>query len=148
MFAYLAGYTTRIATDAVTVSTLSTSIPLSGALTHLQHVGGLEYPSLFTLSRDQVGCHDNNPVDSALDLSERFPCRQRFRDGVAGRRSGQASAAAPSAVTYLRGLPRHQAARSLGCLRLAPTTFSFSRPTRTATISLSLQSTCKAGTCS
>ncbi len=102
MFAYVGGYTTSDRDgrgDGINVYRVD---EVSGGWTHLQHVGGLENPSLFTLSRDssrlysvhggrelvsaftidrhsgaltllnQVTCSGNNPVDSALDPTECF----------------------------------------------------------------------------
>jgi 6-phosphogluconolactonase len=102
MFAYVGGYTTLDRDGRGNGINVFHVDPLSGAWTHRQHVGGLENPSLFTLNRagtrlycvhggrtlvsafaidvangrltllNQVDCHGNNPVDSALDPSERF----------------------------------------------------------------------------
>jgi 6-phosphogluconolactonase len=102
MFAYVGGYTTPDRDghgDGINVYRVDTQI---AAWTHIQHVGGLENPSLFTLRRDctrlysvhggrnlvsaftidpatgrlgllnQQDCQGNNPVDAALDPSERF----------------------------------------------------------------------------
>jgi 6-phosphogluconolactonase len=102
MFAYVGGYTTPDRDgrgDGINVYRVD---EVNGGWTHLQNIGGLENPSLFTLTRDssrlysvhggrnlisafaidqhsgaltllnQVDCQGNNPVDSALDPSERF----------------------------------------------------------------------------
>jgi 6-phosphogluconolactonase len=102
MFAYVGGYTTPDRDgrgDGITVYRVD---PVSGGWSLLQTVGGLENPSLFTVTRDgsrlysvhggrdlisafaidratglltllnQVPCQGNNPVDSALDPAERF----------------------------------------------------------------------------
>jgi 6-phosphogluconolactonase len=102
MFAYVGGYTTPDRDgrgDGINVFRVD---PRHGGWSHLQHVGGLENPSLFTLNRagtrfysvhggrnlvsafaidtstgaltflNQIDCQGNNPVDSALDPSERF----------------------------------------------------------------------------
>jgi 6-phosphogluconolactonase len=101
MFAYVGGYTTADRDgrgDGINVYRIDQS---SGAWSHVQNLGGLENPSLFTLCRDntrlysvhggrnlvsafacdpssgrltllnQQDCQGNNPVDSALDPSER-----------------------------------------------------------------------------
>jgi 6-phosphogluconolactonase (cycloisomerase 2 family) len=102
MFAYVGGYTTPDRDgrgDGIHVFRLNGS---GDVWTEIQHIGGLENPSLFTLRRDrsvlysvhggrdmisafavdrvsgrlnllnQMDCQGNNPVDSALDPSERF----------------------------------------------------------------------------
>jgi 6-phosphogluconolactonase len=102
MFAYVGCYTTPDRDgrgDGIRVYRLNGS---GDIWTEIQHVGGLENPSLFTLRRDksvlysvhggrnlisafavdrasgkltlinQVDCQGNNPVDSALDPTERF----------------------------------------------------------------------------
>jgi 6-phosphogluconolactonase len=102
MFAYVGGYTTTDRDgrgDGINVYRVDEA---SGTWTHLQKLGGLENPALFTLTRDgtrlycvhggrnlmsafavdrqtgaltllnQVDCKGNNPVDSALDPTERF----------------------------------------------------------------------------
>ena len=56
MFAYVGGYTTADRDgrgDGINVFRVD---PASGAWTHIQRVGGLENPSLFTLTRDGRGC--------------------------------------------------------------------------------------------
>ena len=102
MFAYVGGYTTPDRNGRGNGINVFQVDPVSGAWTHLQHVGGLENPTLFTLNRDrtrlysvhggrnlvsafsvdrptgmltllgQIDCQGNNPVDSALDPTERF----------------------------------------------------------------------------
>ncbi len=102
MFAYVGGYTTPDRDgrgDGINVFEVD---PASGAWTHRQRVDGLENPSLFTLSRDgtrlycvhgartrvsafaidphsgridllnQVDSGGSNPVNSALDPTERY----------------------------------------------------------------------------
>jgi 6-phosphogluconolactonase (cycloisomerase 2 family) len=101
MFAYVGGYTTPDRDgrgDGINVYQID---PATGRWLHRQHIGGLENPSLFTLTRDQTrlysvhggrnlvsafardtvsgrlhllnqqDCQGNNPVDSALDPTER-----------------------------------------------------------------------------
>jgi 6-phosphogluconolactonase len=101
MFVYVGGYTTSDRDgrgDGINVY----RVGADGGWAHLQHVGGLENPSLFTLNRaktrlysvhggrkvltafavdgesgrltllNQIDCGGSNPVDSALDPSERF----------------------------------------------------------------------------
>jgi 6-phosphogluconolactonase len=100
MFAYVGGYTTPDR-DGRGNGINVYRIGPAGAWTHVQHIGGLENPSLFTLRRDaarlyavhggrnlvsgfardaasgqltllgQVDCDGNNPVDAALDPAER-----------------------------------------------------------------------------
>ena len=102
MFAYVGGYTTPDRDGRGNGINAYRVDEVTGGWTHLQHVGGLENPSLFTLSRDQsrlysvhggrslvsafavdrrtgsltllnqVDCQGNNPVDLALDPTERF----------------------------------------------------------------------------
>lgn len=102
MFAYVGGYTTPDRDgrgDGINVYRVD---PVSGGWSHIQNVGGLENPSLFTLNRagtrlysvhggrtlvsafaidqssgmltllNQVDCQGSNPVDSAFDPTERF----------------------------------------------------------------------------
>ena len=96
MFAYVGGYTTPDR-DGRGNGINVYRIDPNGAWRHLQHIGGLENPSLFTLRRDasrlysvhggrtlmsafardpatglltllnQLDCGGNNPVDAALD---------------------------------------------------------------------------------
>ncbi|HEX2940286.1 MAG TPA: beta-propeller fold lactonase family protein, partial [Rhodopila sp.] len=102
MFAYVGGYTTPDRDGRGNGINVFRIDPVSGAWNHVQHVGGLENPSLFTLNRaatrlysvhggrnlvsafaidpatrlltllNQMDCQGNNPVDSALDPTERF----------------------------------------------------------------------------
>ncbi|HET6308951.1 MAG TPA: beta-propeller fold lactonase family protein, partial [Rhodopila sp.] len=102
MFAYVGGYTTPDRDGRGNGINVYRVDPVNGAWSHVQRVGGLENPSLFTLSRDggrlysvhggrnlvsafaidrrtgmltllnQVDCQGINPVDSALDPTERF----------------------------------------------------------------------------
>jgi len=102
MFAYVGGYTTPDRDGRGNGINVYRVDEASGEWTHLHHVGGLENPSLFTLNGDgnrlysvhggrtlmsafeidrdtgalglinQVDCEGNNPVDSALDPTERF----------------------------------------------------------------------------
>lgn len=102
MFAYVGGYTTPDRNgrgNGINVYRLPSP---GGAWTHLQHVEGLENPTLFTLNQamtrlysvhggrrwlsafaidrasgrlsllNQIDCGGRNPVDSALDPTERF----------------------------------------------------------------------------
>jgi 6-phosphogluconolactonase len=102
MFAYVGGYTTPDRDGRGNGINVYRVDEVNGAWSHIQHVGGLENPALFTLTRDssrlysvhggrnlisafavdkgtgmltllnQVDCQGNNPVDSALDPTERF----------------------------------------------------------------------------
>ena len=102
VFAYVGGYTTPDRNGRGNGINVFQVDPISGAWTPIQHVGGLENPTLFTLTRDgtrlysvhggrtlvsafsidkptgmltllnQIDCQGNNPVDSALDPTERF----------------------------------------------------------------------------
>ena len=102
MFAYVGGYTTPDRDGRGNGINVYRVDPVSGAWTHLQNVGKLENPSLFTLNRagtrlysvhggrnlisafaidrtsglltllNQIDCQGSNPVDSALDPTERF----------------------------------------------------------------------------
>jgi 6-phosphogluconolactonase (cycloisomerase 2 family) len=102
MFAYVGGYTTPDRDGRGNGINVFRLDPVSGRWSHVQCVGGLENPSLFTLNRDgtrlysvhgartlvsafavdarsgmlrllnQVDCGGSNPVDSALDPTERF----------------------------------------------------------------------------
>ena len=102
MFAYVGGYTTPDRDGTGNGINVYRVDPATGDWTHIQHIGGMENPSLFTLRRDaarlyvvhggrelvnafavdrgtgrltllnQQNCGGNNPVDSALDPSERF----------------------------------------------------------------------------
>lgn len=112
MFAYVGGYTTPDRDgrgDGINVFRVD---PVSGGWSHLQRVGGMENPSLFTLNRaatrlysvhggrtlvsafaidrrtgaltllNQVDCQGDNPVDSALDPSERFLVVANYGSGT------------------------------------------------------------------
>src|SRR3954453_14717379 len=102
MFAYVGGYTTPDRDGRGNGINVFHIDALSGRWEHIQHVGGLENPSLFTLRRDctrlysvhggrnlvsafaidpptgrlgllnQQDCQSNNPVDAALDPLGRF----------------------------------------------------------------------------
>jgi 6-phosphogluconolactonase len=102
MFAYVGGYTTPDRNGRGNGINVFRVDSVGGGWSHLQTVGGLENPALFTLTRDgtrlysvhggrnqmsafavdratgmltllnQVDCGGNNPVDSALDPTERF----------------------------------------------------------------------------
>jgi 6-phosphogluconolactonase len=102
MFAYVGGYTTPDRNGRGNGINVYRVDPASGDWSHIQHMGGLENPALFTLTRDgsrlysvhggrnllsafvvdkpsgalsllnQMDCRGNNPVDSALDPTERF----------------------------------------------------------------------------
>ena len=102
MFAYVGGYTTPDRDGRGNGINVYRVDEVGGGWTHLQHVGGLENPALFTLTRDQsrlysvhgarnlisafavdrhsgsltllnqLECQGDNPVDSALDPTERF----------------------------------------------------------------------------
>lgn len=112
MFAYVGGYTTPDRNgrgDGINVYRIN---PVSGAWTHIQKIGGLENPALFTLTRDatrlysvhggrtlmsafsidaktgeltllnQMECQGNNPVDSALDPTEKFLVIANYGSGA------------------------------------------------------------------
>jgi 6-phosphogluconolactonase len=102
MFAYVGGYTTPDRNGRGNGINVYRIDPVNGGWSHIQTLGGLENPALFTLTRDstrlysvhggrnlmsafavdkqtgkltllnQVDCQGNNPVDSALDPTERF----------------------------------------------------------------------------
>ena len=102
MFAYVGCYTTPDRDGRGNGINVYRVDPVSGAWTHLQVLGGLENPSLFTLNAagtrlysvhggrklvsafaidrakgmltllNQIDCGGTNPVDSALDPTERF----------------------------------------------------------------------------
>ena len=112
MFAYVGGYTTRDRDGRGNGINAYRVDEVSGGWSHLQHLGGLENPSLFTLSRDhsrlycvhggrnlvsaftvnrqtgsltlvnQVDCQGSNPVDSALDPTERFLVVANYGSGA------------------------------------------------------------------
>ncbi|HEX3573158.1 MAG TPA: lactonase family protein [Rhodopila sp.] len=102
MFAYVGGYTTRDRDGRGKGITAYRVDPVSSGWTLIQTIGDLENPALFTVTRNgtrlysvhggrslisafaidrdsgrltllnQVDCQGNNPVDSALDPTERF----------------------------------------------------------------------------
>ncbi|HQT79296.1 MAG: hypothetical protein B7Z80_25915 [Rhodospirillales bacterium 20-64-7] len=102
MFAYVGGYTTPDRDGRGNGINVFRIDPVSGAWNHVQHVGGLDNPSLFTLNRaatrlysvhggrtlvsafaidpasrhltllNQMDCQGSNPVDSALDPTGHF----------------------------------------------------------------------------
>ncbi len=112
MFAYVGGYTTPDRDGRGNGINVYRIDPVSGAWTHIQHIGGLENPSLFTLNRaktrlwsvhggrtmmsafaidpatghltllNQQDCQGNNPVDSALDPTERFLVIANYGNGA------------------------------------------------------------------
>jgi len=112
MFAYTGGYTTPDRDGRGNGINAYAVDPVSGAWTHIQHVAGLENPSLFTLTRDgtrlysvhggrslvsafaidrgtglltllnQVDCGGTNPVDTALDPTERFLVSANYGSGA------------------------------------------------------------------
>ncbi|MDR3533830.1 MAG: lactonase family protein [Rhodopila sp.] len=112
MFAYVGGYTTPDRDGRGNGINVYRVDPVSGGWSHIQHIGGLENPSLFTLTRDgsrlysvhgarnlmsafaidrrtgmltllnQVDCQGNNPVDSALDPTERFLVIANYGSGA------------------------------------------------------------------
>src|SRR3954453_17045492 len=112
MFAYVGGYTTPDRDGRGNGINVFHIDALSGRWEHIQHVGGLENPSLFTLTRDgtrlysvhggrtlvsafavdtrngtltllnQVDSGGNNPVDSALDPAERFLIVANYGSGT------------------------------------------------------------------
>jgi len=110
MFAYVGGYTTADRDghgDGIHVY----HVDASGGWSHIQHVAGLENPSLFTLRPDnrvlycvhgarsyvtafsvdaktghlqqinQLPCGGNNPVDTALDATDRFLIVPNYSSG-------------------------------------------------------------------
>lgn len=112
MFAYVGGYTTADRDGRGNGINVYRVDDVSGRWSHLQHVGGLQNPSLFTLTRDfnrlysvhggrnlmsafaidrhtgaltllnQVECRGTNPVDSALDPTERFLIVANYGSGA------------------------------------------------------------------
>jgi 6-phosphogluconolactonase (cycloisomerase 2 family) len=112
MFAYVGGYTTPDRDGRGNGINVYQVDEASGSWAHLHHVGGLENPALFTLTRDshrlfsvhggrnlvsafsvdrrtgaltllnQVDCQGNNPVDSALDPTERFLVVANYGSGA------------------------------------------------------------------
>jgi 6-phosphogluconolactonase (cycloisomerase 2 family) len=111
MFAYVGGYTTADRDGRGNGINVFRVDPTGGGWTHVQHVGGLENPTLFTLTRDgsrlysvhgartlvsafaidrgtgvlsllnQTECGGVNPVDSALDPAERFLVVANYSSG-------------------------------------------------------------------
>jgi len=112
MFAYVGGYTTPDRNGRGVGITVYQIDPVSGGWSLIRTVGGLENPALFTLTRDgtrlysvhggrdlmsafaidrasgmltllnQVSCEGNNPVDSALDPTERFLVIANYGSGA------------------------------------------------------------------
>ncbi|MFL5281974.1 MAG: lactonase family protein [Rhodopila sp.] len=112
MFAYVGGYTTPDRDGRGNGINVFRVDAVSGRWDHLQHVGGLENPSLFTLNRDgtrlysvhggrtlvsafavdmrsgtltllnQAESGGSNPVDSALDPTERFLIVANYASGT------------------------------------------------------------------
>jgi 6-phosphogluconolactonase len=112
MFAYVGGYTTPDRDGRGNGINVYRVDEVSGGWSHIQNVGGLENPALFTLTRDgtrlysvhggrnllsgfavdkqtgkltllnQVDCQGNNPVDSALDPTERFLVIANYGSGA------------------------------------------------------------------
>jgi 6-phosphogluconolactonase (cycloisomerase 2 family) len=112
MFAYVGGYTTQDRNGRGNGINVYRIDEVNGAWSHIQHVGGLENPALFTLTRDhgrlysvhggrdlmsafavdrrtgmltllnQVDCQGGNPVDSALDPTERFLVIANYGSGA------------------------------------------------------------------
>jgi len=112
MFAYVGGYTTPDRNGRGHGINVYRIDPVNGAWSHIQTVGGLDNPALFTLTRDssrlysvhggrtlmsafavdrtsgkltllnQVECQGNNPVDSALDPTERFLVIANYGSGA------------------------------------------------------------------
>jgi 6-phosphogluconolactonase (cycloisomerase 2 family) len=112
MFAYVGGYTAPDRDGRGNGINVYRVDEINGAWSHVQHVGGLENPALFTLTRDssrlftvhggrtlisafaldrqngtltllnQMECQGNNPVDSALDPTERFLVIANYGSGA------------------------------------------------------------------
>jgi 6-phosphogluconolactonase len=112
MFAYVGGYTTPDRDGRGNGINVYRVDEISGTWTHLQLVGDLENPSLFTLNRDssrlysvhggrnlisafaidrntgklsllnQVDCQGNNAVDTAFDPTERFLVIANYGSGA------------------------------------------------------------------
>ncbi|HVY16535.1 MAG TPA: beta-propeller fold lactonase family protein, partial [Rhodopila sp.] len=112
MFAYVGGYTTPDRDGRGNGINVYRVHPVTGAWTHRQHLGGLENPSLFTLNQartrlyavhggrkllsafsidpasghlallNQVECRGANPVDSALDPTERYLVVANYGSGA------------------------------------------------------------------
>ena len=137
MFAYVGGYTTQDRDGRGNGINVYRIDEVNGAWSHIQHVGGLENPALFTLTRDrsrlfsvhggrslisafavdrktgtltllnQVDCQGNNPVDSALDPTERFLVIANYGTGaVAVMPVGEDGRLQPvSQLVQLQGTP-------------------------------------------
>jgi 6-phosphogluconolactonase len=137
MFAYVGGYTTPDRDGRGNGINVYRVDEISGAWSHIQHLGGLENPALFTLTRDssrlysvhggrnlisafaldrrtgmltllnQVDCQGNNPVDSALDPTERFLVIANYGTGaVAVMPVGEDGRLGPvSQLVQLEGTP-------------------------------------------
>jgi 6-phosphogluconolactonase len=137
MFAYVGGYTTPDRDGRGNGINVYRIDEVNGAWSHIQHVGGLENPALFTLTRDQsrlytvhggrnlisafavdrrtgmltllnqVDCQGNNPVDSALDPTERFLVIANYGTGaVAVMPIGEDGVLQPvSQLVQLHGTP-------------------------------------------
>jgi 6-phosphogluconolactonase (cycloisomerase 2 family) len=114
MFAYVGGYTTPDRDGRGNGINVYRVDPARGGWTPIQTVGDLENPSLFTLNRsgtrlysvhggrtllsafaidrssgmltllNQIDCGGNNPVDSALDPTERFLVVANYGSGTVG----------------------------------------------------------------
>jgi 6-phosphogluconolactonase (cycloisomerase 2 family) len=137
MFAYVGGYTTPDRDGRGNGINVYRVDEVNGAWSHVQQLGGLENPSLFTLTRDrgrlysvhggrslisafardrgtgmlrllnQVDCQGNNPVDSALDPTERFLVVANYGTGaVAVMPVGEDGRLGPvSQLVQLEGTP-------------------------------------------
>jgi 6-phosphogluconolactonase len=112
MFAYIGGYTTPDRDGRGNGINVFQVDPVNGAWSHLQHLGDLENPTLFTLNRaatrlytvhggrrllsafaidrgtgrlsllNQIDCQGANPVDSALDPTERYLVVANYGSGA------------------------------------------------------------------
>jgi 6-phosphogluconolactonase len=112
VFAYVGGYTTQDRDGRGNGINVYRVDEVSGGWSHIQNLGGLENPALFTLTRagtrlytvhggrnlmsafavdkqtgkltllNQVDCQGNNPVDSALDPTERFLVIANYGSGA------------------------------------------------------------------
>jgi 6-phosphogluconolactonase len=112
MFAYVGGYTTPDRDGRGNGINVFDVDPVNGRWTHVQNVGGLENPSLFTVNRsatrlysvhggrtllsafaidresgrltllNQIDCGGRNPVDTALDPTERFLIVANYGNGA------------------------------------------------------------------
>lgn len=89
MFAYVGGYTTADRDGRGNGIDVFRIAPAGLDWTHIQHLGELENPSLFTLSRDNsrlyavhgartlITAFSRNPVDGQLTLLNQLPCEGR-----------------------------------------------------------------------